>query len=408
MGGSKYKNVNPVTIKNILTLRYNPVKKTLLPKLTWKDFKEKQIGDSTNFIEKSIEDYIRNEIGYSKKKISIALSGGIDSTLILAILRKTLPHIEIDAISISFAESIDESRKAAKIAEKFEANHHIVFIENYLEELPKEISIIKLPFWDLHWYHVVKKAKSLSHPLISGDGGDELFGGYTFRYEKFLSSIGLKSSTSERMKAYLECHERDWVPNQEKMFGKKIRFSWNEIYKILEPFFDNPLSPLLQVFLADFNGKLLYNWLPNNTKFHDYFGIKAILPFLSKNLISYSTHLPHHLKYNRQKNIGKLSLRKILGKYVSKSFITDTKQGFSINTTNLWKSNTSKLCDYYLSEARIVKEGWINKDWIEPHIKKLESDTNVRYVNKFMGLLALEIWFRLFMTKEIKSDSLLN
>ena len=65
--------------------------------------------------------------------------------------------------------------------------HHIVHLKNYLSELPKAISIIKLPFWDLHWYYVVKKAKTLSKTLISGDGGDELFTGYTFRYKKFLS-----------------------------------------------------------------------------------------------------------------------------------------------------------------------------------------------------------------------------
>ncbi len=181
-------HTNPSEICNILTLRYNPKIKPLLPIKTWDRFQPDSTVLSIGDIENSILDSLKQKIESNKiKKISIALSGGIDSTLILAMLRKLFPDIEIEAITIKFAESVDESPVAAKIAQNFEANHHIVYLENYLEELPKAISIIKMPFWDLHWYHVVKKSQSLSKYLASGDGGDELFGGYTFRYKKFLS-----------------------------------------------------------------------------------------------------------------------------------------------------------------------------------------------------------------------------
>ena len=179
--------VNPTAICNILTLRYNPEIKPLLPIKTWKDFQPDNAVISIEHIENTISGLLKQKIESNKiKKISIALSGGIDSTLILAMLRKLFPDIEIEAITIKFAKSTDESSVAAKIAENFEANHHIVHLENYLEELPKAISVVNMPFWDLHWYHVAKKSQSLSKYLASGDGGDELFGGYTFRYEKFL------------------------------------------------------------------------------------------------------------------------------------------------------------------------------------------------------------------------------
>ena len=405
MGGPRQNHISSSSIKNILTLRYNPTKKTLLSKLTWKDFVEKHASNPINFVEKSLENTIKSKIGDSKKRISVALSGGIDSTLILAMLRKTLPNVTIDAISTKFADSVDESERAAKIAQKFEANHHVLYIENYLHELPKAISIAKLPFWDLHWYHVAKKAKSLSNFLISGDGGDELFGGYTFRYGKFLSLTKSNSSPLEKVRAYLQCHERDWVPDQEKIFGKKTHFSWDEIYALLKPYFDNSLPPIPQIFLADFNGKLLYNWLPLYTKFHKHFGLKYVAPILSKELISYATHIPYQLKYDSKKNIGKLLLRKLLSKYKVDMLVLGTKQGFSINTLNLWKSYGRELCDYYLSDARVVKKGWINQDWIKYHIGRRNEDLDVRYVNKFLGLLALEIWCRLFVTNEMKSDT---
>jgi asparagine synthase (glutamine-hydrolysing) len=400
--------INPASIKNILTLRYDSTQKTLLPKLTWKDFIEKPVTEPVAHIEKTIRNTIKKNFDNSKLKVAVALSGGIDSTLILSLLRKTCPDLGIEAISVKFADSVDESFHAEKIAERFEADHHVIYIENYLKELPKAISIIKLPFWDLHWYYVVKKAKSLSKTLVSGDGGDELFGGYTFRYKKFLSLIKPDFSPTEKVKAYLKCHERDWVPDQEDLFGKKANFSWNEIYDNLKPYFDNPLSPIAQVFLADFNGKLLYNWTPIYTKIHKHFGVRSITPILSKELISYATHLPYKLKYDSKRDLGKILLRKILQKYVDDKMMARTKQGFSVNTINLLNSHGLELCKYYLSDARITKAGWIKQDWIKKHIKNLGKEPDVRYVNKFLGLLALEIWFRLFVTKEIKPNTYLH
>ena len=394
------------SIKNILTLRYNPTKNSLIPKKTWKDFVEKPVSNPVDFVEDSIKSNIVYSIKNPKAKVAVALSSGVDSTLVLALLKKTYPAIPISTISVKFAESIDESKYAAKIAHKFDADHHILYIENYLAELPAAISIIKQPFWDLHWYYIVKKAKTISKFLISGDGGDELFGGYTFRYEKFLSLTTKNSSPLAKVKAYLQCHERDWVPDQQDLFGKRALFSWKEIHNRLLPYFDNQLHPLSQVFLADFNGKLLYNWIPLNTAFHKHFGVKPITPILSKNVISFATNVPIHLKYDQKRNVGKLILRQILQKYSLEKMLIKKKQGFSVDTMNLWRSYGYDLCGYYLSDARIVRSKWINKDWIQKHFDK--NNIDIRYVNKFLGLLALEIWYRIFITKEMKSTTKLS
>jgi asparagine synthase (glutamine-hydrolysing) len=399
--------VDPNQIQNILTLRYNPSQNSLLFPITWKDFTPKINNYSLDRIEKFIENYILKKFKNSNtKKISLALSGGVDSTLVLAFLKKTLPDLEIDAISIKFANSVDETKTAEKIAEHFEVNHHVLFLENYLKELPKAISITKLPFWDLHWYYVAKKSKTFSNYLAAGDGGDEVFGGYTFRYAKFLSLINSKSSILDKTKLYLKCHERDSVPDQEQIFGKKISFSWNLIYKQISSNFNNKLSSLDQVFLADYNGKLMNNFHPINNKINDYFELTSITPLLSSKLISYAITLDPNQKYSNVENVGKLPLQKLLKKYNLNSLILKEKQGFSVNTLNLWKSYGQKICKNYLSDARIVKDEWINENWISKYID--QNDLDVRYINKFFGLLAFEIWYRLFVSKEMKSNAILN
>ena len=144
--------VNPSSLVNILTLRYDPTQKPSLPKYTSKNFAPSQEIPSLEKIEKIIIKNINSKIPKTTDSISIALSGGVDSTLVLAFLRKIFPKITINAISVKFANSIDETIPAAKIAEKFEAKQTVINIENYLKELPRAISIIKQPFWDTHWY----------------------------------------------------------------------------------------------------------------------------------------------------------------------------------------------------------------------------------------------------------------
>ena len=399
--------VNSSSIVDILTLRYDTSIQPNLPKKTWEDFIPIDKPPNVTSIESSICSEIESNLeSYNSKDVSIALSGGIDSTLVLSLLRKTNPDLKINAISIKFANSVDETPTAAKIAERFDAEHNVIQLENYLSELPKAISIIKLPFWDLHWYYVVKESKTLSKTIISGDGGDELFGGYTFRYSKFLSLTSERSTPLEKVKVYLQCHERDRVPDQENIFEQKSNFSWDSVYHILLPYFDNKLSRLEQVYLADYNGKLLYNFSPINSRIINNFGMEMLAPIINDELLSAAPHIPTQYKYDESNNIGKLPLRTILKQNGHDSLVIKQKLGFNVNTINLWKSHGHHLCKEFLSDSRMVSDGWINNDWFKKYIDNPELD--VRYVNKFLGILAFEIWYRLFITTEISSEDTLD
>ena len=403
---SNPQTISPLSLVNILTLRYDPTINPNLPKKNFQDFSPTE-QPNIKSIEKSICNNIEQKLdSCDNQKISIALSGGVDSTLVLSLVRKIKPDIDIEAFSIKFANSVDETKAASIIANKFNANHTIINLDNYLSDLPKAISMIKLPFWDLHWYYVAKESRSVSKFLISGDGGDELFGGYTFRYKKFLSLTNENSSPIEKVKAYLECHERDRVSDQQDIFATNSNFSWNLIYEQLTPYFDNNLSNLEQVFLADYNGKLLYNFNPVNTRIINHLEMNLLTPILNEELISSAPHIPIQYKYDKISNIGKLPLRSILKNNGHDSLVSSEKLGFNVNTINLWKSHGHSICKNFLTDSRVVKDGWINKNWIEKHIDS--SDLDVKYVNKFLGILAFEIWYRLFITKEMSSNSTLD
>jgi len=379
----------------------------LSQKLLPENFHEKQTDEKPEeFVEKSIREKISHEIGTNTGKIGISLSSGIDSTLILALLREEYPSNEIESISVKFSQSADETDASKKISERFQTNHHILEIDNFLEELPKAISIVKQPFWDLHWYYLVKKMKNFTNVFLSGDGGDELFGGYTFRYKKFLKLTNENSTTNEKIIAYLNCHERDWVPDQESVFYKENQFSWNDIYKILEPYFDNTLPRLTQVFLADYNGKLIHNMQPLYKSIHDYFSIRNITPIQNEELIQFSCLLRNDQKYDFKSNQGKIILVNLLEKYNLKYLTSLQKQGFSVNTANLWNSYGKKIFLHYFDKSRLIEDKIINSDWIEKHISKNNLDT--RYINKFLGILALEIWYRLLITKEMNENEKLQ
>ena len=95
---------NSTIIKEILSLRYCPSLQIDRKKFIVNDFLPKEKLNYLQYIENSISSVIKNKV--NEQHISIALSGGVDSTLVMALLRKTMPDIKIDAISLKDRKSI--------------------------------------------------------------------------------------------------------------------------------------------------------------------------------------------------------------------------------------------------------------------------------------------------------------
>jgi asparagine synthase (glutamine-hydrolysing) len=393
-------------IANILTLRYNPCRSPPKRPLAAADFAPNKAGgnDTESQVLKIVEGDLER---VKEKRVSVLLSGGVDSVLTLAMLRKIRPDINVSCVSMGFGEDDDEVSAARNIAGIYGCDFSGLVLDNVLSGLPRLVKIAREPRWNLYQAYAFEACREKT--IFSGDGGDELFAGYTFRYQKYLSFLPpqKKAGWKEKARLYLSCHEPDWVQDQEKVFGPKVRFSWDKIYGLLKHHFtsNNRLDPLDQVFLADWNGKLLFDWLPANLAFSKAFGIKVQSLFLSGRMIKFATHLPWQAKYDVQSATGKLPLRAILK--AEHLPAEPVKKGFSANTVSLWKKAGQEIASQYFNnshDSEIVRAGAISGDWVQKTTGKLAQEPDVRYINKMLGLLALEVWWRLFVSKTMKGS----
>lgn len=386
-------------IKNYLTIRYDPKEKPLFKKTNWRDFVPKYSDPDGILTEKLLIKSIHKRLATNKEPIALSLSSGIDSTLTLGLLRKALPDVDITGVCAVFEGGYDESVRAKIIAKKFDAKFTIVKIDSIFNNMSELISIAEKPRWNTYQHYVAKEAKKNSSILINGDGADEIFCGYTFRYHKFLNNLPTDADWISKTKNYLDCHNRDWVPDQKQMFGKSIKFDWNDIYKYFKNYFHNPLNALEQIMLADYNGKLIFDFIPTAKKIFKYYGLKGFSIYMDKNLIDFALHLPIEQKLDKTNQKGKLVLRKIT-KRLGINHI-DEKKGFSPDLLIDWQRYGKQICEEILldNDIEIYRKKIINPLWVNKALDRIDADGDIRYLNRIVSILALEFYVEAFMAK---------
>ena len=404
--------LNNDSVINFLTLRYDPTNTTLLTPLNVKSFAEEKYDNAQlKILEIVKEDLEINLFQRKISRISIALSGGIDSGFTLLMLKKFFPEMNIDSICVGFRDHDDEVTRAKEISRQYDCDFHEIYVDNVLEDLPKLISISEEPRWNLYQYYSLEEAKKYSGVFFSGDGGDEIFGGYVFRYKKFLKELEKIDNPSwmDKSKIYLSCHDRDWVPNQEQIFNERLNYSWKRIYEIFKPYFDNDLHPINQLFLADFNGKLLYDWIPSNYRFGKHLNLEINSLFLNPKMISFSTRLPWYFKYDLKTGMGKLPLLSIINDFKGFENFRGIKKGFSLDLLNMWNNYGKEIVSSYLnSDSDTVKNNIINSHWITKAISFVDNSTDdylkIRYISKLLSLLSFELWYNIFISCNLKPN----
>ena len=356
--------------------------------------------------------------------IGCFLSGGIDSSLV-SILMNKVSNSSINTFNIGFKEKeYDESQHALRVANSIGSNHFskIITMQD-AAKISREIpNIYDEPFADssqIPTYIVSKLAREHVTVSLSGDGGDEFFGGYN-RHFKLNNLHKIINKIPSKLKPYVATYLRIFaspigIPNRalQVMLPEYSRILTNKIANLSEKIISSSSkSDLYKSFLTDLNdpSELVLgsdneikhfldgsNW-PTFNNFENVMmmvdaksylpddimvkvdraamavSLETRAPFLDPKVIEASFRVPLELKIaNKQ---GKIILKNLLGKYLDREFFTRSKQGFGI-PLNEWIRGYLKyeFLDV-LSQENILKFGYLNNKLVQ---KKLDQHMSGKY-----------------------------
>ena len=417
----------------ILTIEYNNTNhmQGVYPPLhtywSLKKSAEAGLSNRVNDNEKEIVDELERMLLttiYQQMNSDVALgsflSGGIDSSLITLLMQKQ-SNKKINTFTIGIdLKGYNEAEYAKSIAKYLGTDHTELYVtkNDLLEVVPKIPYLYDEPFADssqIPTYLLSKLAKTKVTVSLSGDGGDELCGGYNRHFTankiRFLLNAMPLSIRKAIVKIlyklpqnkiidFLLFFESYLFKNKdrgriEEKFDKFLTIisskSYNDYYFNLISHWKEPhkividsIEPNPIINFHDTNFGLINNMLYYDSTFYlpDDLMVKvdrasmgvsleSRAPFLDHNLIEYSWKIPDNMKVRSGK--GKWILREILYKHIPKDLLDRPKMGFGI-PIDLWLRNELRdWAEDLINEKRLIEEGYfypkeIRSKWKE-HLK---------------------------------------
>ncbi len=369
------------------------------------------------------------------------LSGGIDSTTIVALMQKNTER-PVKTFSIGFNEpKFNEAGFAAAIAEYLGTEHHELYVTpQQCQDVVSEMPIVyDEPFADISQLPtllVSRMAREGATVVLTGDGGDELFGGYTHYFESLKQwrrvqayPHGLRSLMAKSINAFSEIN---WsmvdgrTPHHGKMTGwKRIgsklqrrmrglaasspqevlldRFSryaspGNLVQGAKDIQSDLSISqnwvhqgsPLLQMRHLDFIGYLPGDILAKVDRASMSTGLEVRCPVLDSRVVKFAWSLPD--EYLLDERGGKRVLRDVMNKYVPVKLTDRPKRGFGAPVEDWLRGPLHAWAEELLSEERLKQQGLFNisevkKLWNQ-HMSGWRNHTNLLW-----ALLMFESWY---------------
>ncbi len=332
--------------------------------------------------------------------VGVFLSGGIDSSLVAALL--TDEGFNLKTFTIGFNEQkYNEAPHAARVAKHLGTDHNQLMCtyQDARDVIPMLPDLYDEPFGDssaIPTYLVSKLARQQVKVSLSGDGGDELFCGYS-RYPKF--NWLFRKIKNPLFKLILKTGINRLGPDGSARLYNLFNFALpkaenfrNDYFKIrdvlaLGDFSEKYLSLLAQLNEEDLKNlclpkahRLSYcidglnhvqammindfkRYLPDDIlvkvdRATMGVSIEGREPLLDNKLIEYACTLP--MKYKYKNGISKSILRDILYRYVPRYMMERPKQGFAIPVEDWLKEELSGMFDQYVNVDRIKREGLFN------------------------------------------------
>jgi asparagine synthase (glutamine-hydrolysing) len=289
------------------------------------------------------------------------LSGGVDSSTIVALMQKTLDQ-SVKTFSVGFeSQAYNEAPYAHAVATHLGTDHRELYVsdQDALDVIPQLASIYDEPFADssqIPTYLVSQLAKKDVTVVLSGDAGDELFGGYQryFFYHHLQRLHALPGWLKKSLAMGLKKIPPGWVGQKRALKLGKLalilqgdgyasslydtlisqNYAAQEFlhhtapYHMQFPMLEGGFSPVETVMLWDTISYLPGDILAKVDRASMAVALETRVPFLDHTLFEFLWALPMDFKV--QKNNGKVLLKELLYRYVPKHLVDRPKAGFGI------------------------------------------------------------------------------
>jgi asparagine synthase (glutamine-hydrolysing) len=364
------------------------------------------------------------------------LSGGIDSSAVVALMARSSSET-IRTFAIGFEDnSYNELDYARNIASQFHTLHHEEIIQpNILHLIEPLVSQFDEPFADssiFPTYLVSKMASREVKVVLSGDGGDEVFGGYdtylAHRLEHYYYRLIPKPLRMRTFPAIMDQipprpSKKGWINKAKRMveggsFSPTLRHArWmvfmTEAYRqnLYQPDFHHSLngSHNVQAFLerqfeqarnldflaqsqyADIKTYLVDDILVKVDRMSMAASLEARVPLLDHRLIEFALNLPDPMRIRFRRT--KVIFRKAMQGILPPKIIEKHKQGFSIPIKHWLRGPLKPMMTDLLSPDMIRRRGYFDPNtvslWVNEHLKG-----TVNHSHRLWSLMILELWHR--------------
>jgi asparagine synthase (glutamine-hydrolysing) len=360
------------------------------------------------------------------------LSGGMDSGSITAVASTHVERLATFTCGFDMSEvtgveaNYDERRDAELMANYFKTEHYeqVLNAGDIKWSLPKVVYHLEDLRVGMSYpnYYISRLASKFVKVCLQGTGGDELFGGYPWRYYRIFKSVSQKD--------FFEQYYGFWqrlVPDQDrsKLFTNSV---------ISQVDFQEPRRIFERVFT--FNSKLNYDSPQEHINNSLYFEIKTFLPglllvgdklsmahgleerfpFLDNNLVNFAQTIPVKHKLGNFENFTKLNenifgnkkkayqefddgksvLRKAMSDFIPEKIRNRKKQGFSAPDESWYRGENATYIKELLLGSKTVSADYINPDYIK---KIVDEHMNQRINHRLLiwSFMNFEWWCRIFL-----------
>lgn len=445
------KEVNDEAVFNYLSFQYNPMKETVFKdiykldpgsflKIDLKDgsFKEERYW-SFEFTQNEAMDknksgqellaLLQNSVEHhmvSDVPVGSFLSGGVDSSIIAGLMKKVSDSKgkKNSTFTVGFKD-LSEGEEAKKTSDSLQTDHTEITVspEEYFEALPKIVWHFDEPVADpsaVGLYFLAKEARKKVKVVLSGEGADEMFGGYNIYLEplslsrlwmKFIPKILInaifkpivKLKFNFRGKNYLKRYFsklEDWYIGNASIFKKdEVERLWKgksyDKFSLADYYGKSAgLSDSTKMQYIDINTWLVGDILAKADKMTMANSLELRVPFLDIKIAEFASKMPDRLKFRR--GVTKYLLRESVKDVVPEATRNRKKLGFPIPIRRWLTKERSDIYNRIISNKYIRKN--INISEVEKLIKD-HIDGKKDNSRKIYLLLILAIWYEVFFEK---------